>query len=1819
MDDILDLLDRNAKIESDEGWSVENKEDRDLILMIEMRAVELIGEILNGNKELCQRISEKVIRRCCDFLIDILPGDEMRYLRCLQVIVVHSQSNQTKKKCIQIMMDKLLDRENHFVLSDAPTEDNRTYFTRLTSLFAYGISTDRTWGEFQQHDDDDFDENDPDKSTLLSLIVRLQGALNIDWLLEEIEHLHKDNWDDLEGAYLRLLNALYLHHTHLHTSVIENYAKLVRTIERLMKEVSSWMSLQVHGPTGYKKPPNMDNLTERLQYSVLPTIYAFFRYVLPRAPMGGGSSIDKFVEGLKVWVCGLTRRPINHPVLASDGHTYEKRYIEEWLGNEANGALSPETKVKMDEKVKDHALLKQVMDEKGDEARAFAAMIVGMRSDKIAEYEEFIKRVDGSGDGNSKRENAEKSSNGWLCCFNKKGSTNDPSEIVGDASEKTPSKLENKKIKLQKGNIYTAGTLRHFASSPQVHASDGELAEVAKTGVHDAVNSAMGGLGVTQFFQKKKPQMQRQMTMVIDRQRRDSVRLMGADNDAGNKFEEILVNSDRYFELLTSLIKKSEQVLQVSGNQVNELNRDRAKVKLGTLNSAEKVTLEKFFVFELQKMERGQDPKWISKNSVTLNKVRNKAMKGLDTVKSHSNILRLENLHDFATEVGYLKNGIDYKLHMERLKIAEQSLHKFSKIAAKGVGESLEGAREVVTGKSKKTKIDPLYPKFEALVTKMIRHVTQNLLIEIHSGFDTRHINRRIMLTLTAFMKDQKSISDHSRGVFKQRAKEEFERCQSLLAKCGALSLVIQVISHADDEDSDTLQAALELGILMLMYGNKDCQDEIKRHFKQLSHRNGHKFFYEVHEHIRDLHTYISSNPDVVMTFGREEKKAWIVEKQAMLLRFLQLWAEGHNEDMQELLREQKFRKSFNIIADVIKSFDKLTQNAEAFVQSHPDSLEIIEQHFEFLTECLQGPCEKNQDFVINETRLALFIKRYMNVVHELMEHMQRKDDKDNEDSEDMKAMQVQRRHKLYKGLVLSCRLLGAMIEGRGDAKNIHLEVGEQLSTTIFKRHLVLMKHTEIELEKEEKIAGSVEEQKEISELKHELEASSYDLYSVYEQVGASLPKMKEEIQVHEGSAKAEDEKYAKAYSDLKTRVCRIEFMWNNRVDVLYFPKPIEAVSLSRASKRELEENVNMDTTESKQRDFLTHAKRLVDEMRLLHASREYPYVGRLFGFVEKNVITIRFVAFAFSVMVNFVLALIVVGPGGDGYPYEAARKVTPYRQYGDDWGYVSRPRRIFTGIFRRISFYPEDVVYILLVIISVAYLIIGSFTCFVKAMLIFKEKTREHDEARKHQNQRYDDDQDEVDSEKKWHWTLAWAWDCLKPTLRWLKLSTKSDRDNAWKDTMRMLPAFLPVVLTAVVVGAILFVVEVTDVTYREGKAYDDESIDNLYAWRRAFYGFGFALITAAIVPTIQKVLLKKKIQAWRDRVFLTFYDLLFDTEVTVPLANFFLAVRGHRNFYFASLLLVDIVFINTSLKNVMKAVTTNALDIVMTLLLMFAVVFIFASFGIWQFGRYVQFQGEDDVTIKDNEADVEGTLFECPNLAICFLHFLDQGLRSGDIVGAAFVDMTWNHPGMSAWIGRIVYAFSFFFVVGVILFNIVAGIIIDAFGGLREKAQERQQNIRTFSFIAGIERSNYEENSWDFNQLDNEEQNKWNYVYFLLHLKQKDEDEYTGAESSINDRINSGDLGWLPDRKSWKLQLHLGTESTLAEEDMPQDILKIRKRLDDSIEKINAVSTKIASLDENVGKLHAVLDDGKNGSKRSDSAKAGGGINKIKSGHWS
>lgn len=106
---------------------------------------------------------------------------------------------------------------------------------------------------------------------------------------------------------------------------------------------------------------------------------------------------------------------------------------------------------------------------------------------------------------------------------------------------------------------------------------------------------------------------------------------------------------------------------------------------------------------------------------------------------------------------------------------------------------------------------------------------------------------------------------------------------------------------------------------------------------------------------------------------------------------------------MQDLIREQPtHRKSINLIEQVVISIDRMTASMEELrdlkgpslmiIQSHLEvrfmrSLKIVPSvdwlllglcHLQFLVEVLQGPCEQNQNFIIEETSLVIYVKRIM-------------------------------------------------------------------------------------------------------------------------------------------------------------------------------------------------------------------------------------------------------------------------------------------------------------------------------------------------------------------------------------------------------------------------------------------------------------------------------------------------------------------------------------------------------------------------------------------------------------------------------------------------------------------------------------------------------------------------------------------------------------------------------------------------------------------------------------------------------------------------
>jgi len=81
--------------------------------------------------------------------------------------------------------------------------------------------------------------------------------------------------------------------------------------------------------------------------------------------------------------------------------------------------------------------------------------------------------------------------------------------------------------------------------------------------------------------------------------------------------------------------------------------------------------------------------------------------------------------------------------------------------------------------------------------------------------------------------------------------------------------------------------------------------------------------------------------------------------------------------------------------------------------------------------------------------------------------------------------------------------------------------------------------------------------------------------------------------------------------------------------------------------------------------------------------------------------------------------------------------------------------------------------------------------------------------------------------------------------------------------------------------------------------------------------------------------------------------------------------------------------------------------------------------------------------------------------------------------------------------------------------------------------------------------------EQGFDFhNRYDH---NVWNYVYFIIHLKQKDPSDFNGTESYINGLLEKEDMVWFPQHKSIRMKQFLDSrkKGEAVEEEGEIDIM--------------------------------------------------------------
>jgi inositol 1,4,5-triphosphate receptor type 1 len=172
----------------------------------------------------------------------------------------------------------------------------------------------------------------------------------------------------------------------------------------------------------------------------------------------------------------------------------------------------------------------------------------------------------------------------------------------------------------------------------------------------------------------------------------------------------------------------------------------------------------------------------------------------------------------------------------------------------------------------------------------------------------------------------------------------------------------------------------------------------------------------------------------------------------------------------------------------------------------------------------------------------------------------------------------------------------------------------------------------------------------------------------------------------------------------------------------------------------------------------------------------------------------------------------------------------------------------------------------------------------------------------------------------------------------------------------------------------------------------------------------------------------------------------------------------------------------------------------------------------------------------------DVGGELKEraCDSLIMCIITTLNQGLRNGGGIGdilrapSSTVSFTFGFKIKDQsckkkrkvyikmfqeplFVARVVYDLLFFFIVIIIVLNLIFGVIIDTFADLRSEKQQKELILKNTCFICGLNRSAFDNKTVSFEEHIKHEHNMWHYLYFIVLVRVKDPTEFTGPESYV------------------------------------------------------------------------------------------------------
>ncbi|XP_026189008.1 inositol 1,4,5-trisphosphate-gated calcium channel ITPR3 isoform X2 [Mastacembelus armatus] len=326
--------------------------------------------------------------------------------------------------------------------------------------------------------------------------------------------------------------------------------------------------------------------------------------------------------------------------------------------------------------------------------------------------------------------------------------------------------------------------------------------------------------------------------------------------------------------------------------------------------------------------------------------------------------------------------------------------------------------------------------------------------------------------------------------------------------------------------------------------------------------------------------------------------------------------------------------------------------------------------------------------------------------------------------------------------------------------------------------------------------------------------------------------------------------------------------------------------------------------------------------------------------------------------------------------------------------------------------------------------------------------------------------------------------------------------------------------------------------------------------------FGIGNTLILLGSLNLINKIVFVVSFVGNNGTFIMGYKAMVMDVEFLYHLAYVLTSTLGlfvHELFY--SILLFDLIYREETLFNVIKSVTRNGRSILLTALLALILVYLFSIVGFLclkedfimevdplpQIATAQQSEASQDF-LKSCSADGVSCTTEtaaeddeelnseraCDTLLMCIVTVLNHGLRNGGGVGDVLRKPSKDEPLFPA---RVVYDLLFYFIVIIIVLNLIFGVIIDTFADLRSEKQKKEEVLKTTCFICGLERDKFDNKTVSFEEHIKMEHNIWNYLYFIVLVREKNKTDYTGPESYVAHMIKNNNLDWFPRMQAMSL----------------------------------------------------------------------------------